>query len=83
MLRTNETPDPLNQEFVDLTRFSLFLEGKKLDIEKPQARSLYGHFISKMSTRPTALMEKYNEIYNTVNYQEKNLLAILPNSVRH
>ena len=29
VLRTNETPDPLNQEFLNLTRFSLFLEGKK------------------------------------------------------
>ena len=30
--------------------------------------------------------EKYNEIYNTANYQldwEKNLLAILPNNVIH
>ena len=70
MLRTNETPDLFNQEFVDLTRFSLFLEGKKIDIEKPQARSLYGHFISEMSTTPTVLIEKYNKIYNTANYQE-------------
>ena len=69
MFKTNETPDPLNQEFVDLTRFSLFLEGKKVDIEKLQAiRSVYGHFISKMSTMPTA-MKKYYEIYNAANYR--------------
>ena len=29
VLRMNETPDPINQEFGDLNRFSLFLEGKK------------------------------------------------------
>ena len=34
-VKTNETPNPLNQEFLDLTRFSLFLEEKKADdIEK-------------------------------------------------
>ena len=35
---------------------------------------MYGHFISKMSTTSTA-MKKYNEVYNTANYQldwEKN-----------
>ena len=85
MFKKNETPDPLNQEFVDLTRFSAFLEGKKVDIEKLQAiRAVYGHFISKMSTTPTA-MKKYNENYNTANYRLdwENLLAILPNNVRH
>ena len=30
MLKTNETPNPLNQGLVDFTRFSLFLEGKKI-----------------------------------------------------
>ena len=55
VFKVNETPHPLNQEFVDLTRFSFFLEGEKVDIEKLQAiRSVYGHFISKMSKTPTA-----------------------------
>ena len=68
VLKANKTPDSLNQEFVDITRFSLFLNGKQLDIEKLQARSLYDHFVSKIATTPTA-MKKYNEIYNTENYQ--------------
>ena len=58
-----------SKEFVDPTRFSLFLKGEKVDIEKVQAiRSVYGKFISKMLTRPTAV-KKYNEIYNTANYR--------------
>ena len=68
VLKTNETPDPLNQVLVDLTRISLFLEGKKVAIEKLQARSVYGYFISKMSTTLTA-MKKYNASCNTANYQ--------------
>ena len=64
----NDTPSPSNEQFKDLTRFSLLLEGKETDVEKLQARSLYDHLISKMSATPTA-MKKYNETYNTENFQ--------------
>ena len=55
VLKTNKTPDSFNQEFVDITRFSLFLNGKQLDIEKLYARSLYDHFVSKIATTPTGM----------------------------
>ena len=68
VLKMNDTPSPSNEQFKDLTRFSLLLEGKETDVEKLQARSLYDHLISKMSAMPTA-MKKYNETYNTENFQ--------------
>ena len=63
-LKVNKTSVVSNAQYVDLSSFSLHLEGEKVDVEKLQSRSLYERLISKISTKPTA-MKKYNEAFNT------------------
>ena len=65
-LKVNKTAVVSNAraQYVDLSSFSLHLEGEKVDVEKLQSRSLYERLISKISTKPTA-MKKYNEAFNT------------------
>ena len=75
----------IKNEWYSYPRFSLVLEGKETDVEKLQARSSYDHLISKVSATPTA-MKKYNETYNTENFQlgwEKNIFVVLSNNVRY
>ena len=63
-LKVTKTAVVSNAQHVDLSSFSLHLEGEKVDVEKLQSRSLYERLISKISTKPTAT-KKYNEDFNT------------------
>ena len=62
-LKVNKTAVDSNAQYVDLSSFSLHLEGEKVDVEKLQSRSLYERLISIISSKPTAI-KKYNEAFN-------------------
>ena len=84
-LEVNKTAVVSNAQYVDLSSFSLHLEGEKVDVEKLQSRSLYERLISKISTKPTA-MKKYNEAFNTETFHldwEKNIVTTLQSNTRH
>ena len=54
-LKVNKTAVVSNAQYADLSSFSLHIEGKKVDVEKLQSRSLYERLTCKISTKPTAM----------------------------
>ena len=68
ILKLNKTTVASYTHHLNLSKFSIHFEGKKIDIEKLQSKLLYGRLVSKISTNPTA-RKKYDQAFNTDSFQ--------------
>ena len=57
-----------NTQYQNLSCFTLFVDGKKMSLQKLFSKSLYQIFVSKISCKPTT-MKKHDKAFNTDTFQ--------------
>ena len=68
ILKTNKNSISSKTHILIQTDFNLRIEGKKINLQNLQSKSLYDSFVSKISCIPTA-QKKYNEAFSTHTFQ--------------